>query len=68
LYKGKKKVGYPIHPYPTKTGINLLLTLNPVHMEKMHTIHARESMVLTIITALLYFSTIMMFAYLFTMS
>jgi len=37
-------------------------------MEKMHTIHARESMVLTIITALLYFSTIMMFAYLFTMS
>jgi len=37
-------------------------------MEKMHTIHARESMVLTIITSLLYFSSIMMFAYLFTMS
>jgi hypothetical protein len=37
-------------------------------MEKVHTIHERESLVLTIITALLYFSTIMMFAYLFTQS
>lgn len=37
-------------------------------MQKMHTLQATESTVLTIITAVLYFAAIMSFAYLFTMS
>jgi hypothetical protein len=35
---------------------------------KMQTLQAKESTVLTFITALLYFAAIMSFAYLFTMS
>jgi len=37
-------------------------------MEKLHTREERESKILTIITAILYFCAIMLFAYLFTMS
>jgi hypothetical protein len=37
-------------------------------MEKMHSFKAKESTVLTFITAFLYFCAIMSFAYLFTMS
>ena len=37
-------------------------------MEQMHTVRAKESIVLTFITAFLYFCAIMSFAYVFTMS
>jgi hypothetical protein len=37
-------------------------------MEEMHPMQASESTVMTVITALLYFCAIMLFAYVFTMS
>lgn len=37
-------------------------------MEQMHSFGAKESIVLTLITAFLYFCAILAFAYLFTMS
>jgi hypothetical protein len=37
-------------------------------MEKMHSLKASESTVMTFITAFLYFLAIMSFAYVFTMS
>ena len=51
-------------------GKRILLTQNPIQMEKMHSFKFKvsESTVLTFVTAFLYFCAIMAFAYLFTMS
>lgn len=67
--KGKKKFRLTPDPYLYES-VYLLLTQNPIQMEKMHPFKSKisEGTVLTFITAILYFCAIMAFAYLFTMS
>jgi hypothetical protein len=71
--KVKKKHRLAVNPTPENSYTNpvlitLIINLNPTSMEQMHPVQAKESIVMTCVTAFLYFCAIMLFAYVVTMS